>query len=434
MPANRRAQSWDVCVWIRPLTIGYDYLGRARGRRKSARRVNRLLASTFMSIEFAIDLGLSFLLLSMDFIYLQDLANFDWWHWICRWGHCRSMIWVSPVEAVISKSLCFLLFCLSFLLFLFHCWSNYLPASFNIRLVMSCACICVVSLDVEEENHTGCLLLWSATKPYRLPVALECHQTIQVACCFGVPPNHVLAASGPTITSHFCTTSTFIFLSLFSFLAPSLCCCVFLFVVFASYLPRTLSLLLCVSLRCVSVLPVIITCCCFLVAPGTRLRRNADGEMEPTWVVNLWLWTSFNRKFSLIIFLWAWQRIVMPDQLSSVLGWSIRNRRLVSYVINCERQRAKMDSEIFKLCATISTGFTLKWKVIICHARQCSKIVLVVMMLERLWWRNPVVLGFELKPAFFCVSCQAWAPAVDSLFRRCCHCQWRWRSWSPALV
>ena len=43
MPANRRAQSWDVCVWIRPLTIGYDYLGRARGRRKSARRVNRLL-------------------------------------------------------------------------------------------------------------------------------------------------------------------------------------------------------------------------------------------------------------------------------------------------------------------------------------------------------------------------------------------------------
>ena len=43
MPANRRAQSWDVCVWIRPLTIGYDYRGRARGRRKSARRVNGLL-------------------------------------------------------------------------------------------------------------------------------------------------------------------------------------------------------------------------------------------------------------------------------------------------------------------------------------------------------------------------------------------------------
>ena len=30
MPANRRAQSWDVCVWIRPLTIGYDYLGRGQ--------------------------------------------------------------------------------------------------------------------------------------------------------------------------------------------------------------------------------------------------------------------------------------------------------------------------------------------------------------------------------------------------------------------
>ena len=43
MPANRRAQSWDVCVWIRPLTIGCDYRGRAYGRRKSARRVNRLL-------------------------------------------------------------------------------------------------------------------------------------------------------------------------------------------------------------------------------------------------------------------------------------------------------------------------------------------------------------------------------------------------------
>ena len=43
MPANRRAQSWGVCVWIRPLTIGYDYCGRARGRRKSARRVNSLL-------------------------------------------------------------------------------------------------------------------------------------------------------------------------------------------------------------------------------------------------------------------------------------------------------------------------------------------------------------------------------------------------------
>ena len=42
MAANRRAQSWDVCVWIRPLTIGCDYRGRARGRRKSARRVNGL--------------------------------------------------------------------------------------------------------------------------------------------------------------------------------------------------------------------------------------------------------------------------------------------------------------------------------------------------------------------------------------------------------
>ena len=41
MLANR-AQSWDVCVWIRPLTIGCDYRGPARGRRKSARRVNGL--------------------------------------------------------------------------------------------------------------------------------------------------------------------------------------------------------------------------------------------------------------------------------------------------------------------------------------------------------------------------------------------------------
>ena len=46
MPANRRAQSSDVCVWIWPLTIGYVYRGRARGRRKSARRVNGLLRAT----------------------------------------------------------------------------------------------------------------------------------------------------------------------------------------------------------------------------------------------------------------------------------------------------------------------------------------------------------------------------------------------------
>ena len=54
MPANRRAQSWDVCVWIRPLTIGYDYRGRARGRRKSARRVNGLLGKENFSEERAL--------------------------------------------------------------------------------------------------------------------------------------------------------------------------------------------------------------------------------------------------------------------------------------------------------------------------------------------------------------------------------------------
>ena len=42
MPANRQAQLWGVCVWIRRLTIGYDYRGRARGRWKTARRVNGL--------------------------------------------------------------------------------------------------------------------------------------------------------------------------------------------------------------------------------------------------------------------------------------------------------------------------------------------------------------------------------------------------------
>ena len=46
MPTNRRAHSWDVCVWIWPLTIGWDYRGRACGRRKSARRVNGLLMRT----------------------------------------------------------------------------------------------------------------------------------------------------------------------------------------------------------------------------------------------------------------------------------------------------------------------------------------------------------------------------------------------------
>ena len=47
MPASRRAQSWRVCVWIRPVTIGYDYRGCARGRRKSARRVNGLGVGKF---------------------------------------------------------------------------------------------------------------------------------------------------------------------------------------------------------------------------------------------------------------------------------------------------------------------------------------------------------------------------------------------------
>ena len=36
-------KSWRVCVWIRPVTIDYNYRGCARGRRKSARRVNGLL-------------------------------------------------------------------------------------------------------------------------------------------------------------------------------------------------------------------------------------------------------------------------------------------------------------------------------------------------------------------------------------------------------
>ena len=44
-------ESWDVCVWIRPLTIGCDYRGRSRCRRKSARRVNGLLQFTDENCE-----------------------------------------------------------------------------------------------------------------------------------------------------------------------------------------------------------------------------------------------------------------------------------------------------------------------------------------------------------------------------------------------
>ena len=44
MQANRRAQSWGVCVWTDPLTIGHDYRKRVRDVWKSACRVNGLLA------------------------------------------------------------------------------------------------------------------------------------------------------------------------------------------------------------------------------------------------------------------------------------------------------------------------------------------------------------------------------------------------------
>ena len=43
MPTSRRAQSWGVCMWTDPLTIGYDYRKRVRDVRKPARRVNCLL-------------------------------------------------------------------------------------------------------------------------------------------------------------------------------------------------------------------------------------------------------------------------------------------------------------------------------------------------------------------------------------------------------
>ena len=41
MLANRRAQSWGVCVWTDPLTIGHDYRKRVRDVWKSVHRVNR---------------------------------------------------------------------------------------------------------------------------------------------------------------------------------------------------------------------------------------------------------------------------------------------------------------------------------------------------------------------------------------------------------
>ena len=43
MPASRPAQSWGICAWTDPLTIGYGYHKRVRDLWKPARHVNGLL-------------------------------------------------------------------------------------------------------------------------------------------------------------------------------------------------------------------------------------------------------------------------------------------------------------------------------------------------------------------------------------------------------
>ena len=102
MPPNRRAQSWDVWVWIRPLTIGWDYRGCARGRRKSARRVNGLLV--FWVPDYGVSISQSSQhFLSADLTFYTDLLQGPWPILVQQWQRVQDGHRVSR-EALLNAS------------------------------------------------------------------------------------------------------------------------------------------------------------------------------------------------------------------------------------------------------------------------------------------------------------------------------------------